>query len=112
MTAAPSDLMKHIGATLCLVVAIVVGAKRAPQDPQDQRRPSRRPSTWCRLTSTSSTKTGHPVTSLEAKDFALTIDGRPRRIASAQYVPSGRGAEPARAAADYYSTNATPRAAG
>ena len=106
MTAAPSDLMKHIGATLCLVVAIVVGAKSAPQDPQDQRPTFKASIDLVPVDVSIVDKTGHPVTSLEAKDFALTIDGRPRKIASAQYVPSGRGAEPAAPVPDYYSTNA------
>jgi VWFA-related protein len=49
-------------------------------------------------------KTGRPVTALEAGDFVLTIDGKVRRIATAQYVPAG---EPSAAApaSTYYSSN-------
>src|SRR3954466_7406859 len=49
-------------------------------------------------------RTGKPVTGLESKDFVLTIDGRPRRIASAQYVPATEppGGPPP---ATYYSSN-------
>ena len=48
-------------------------------------------------------RTGRPVTGLEAGDFALTIDGKARRIASAQYVtPAEPSAPPA---PTYYSSN-------
>jgi VWFA-related protein len=47
-------------------------------------------------------KTGRPVTALEAGDFVLTIDGKVRRIATAQYVAAG---EPRAAAPTYYSSN-------
>jgi VWFA-related protein len=49
-------------------------------------------------------RTGRPVTGLEAKDFVLTIDGRPRRIVSAEYVPAGDGPKTA-PAPTYYSSN-------
>ena len=39
---------------------------------------------------------GRPVTGLTAKDFALDVDGRPRRIVSAQYVSSVRESRAAR----------------
>jgi VWFA-related protein len=50
-------------------------------------------------------RTGRPVPGLEAGDFSLTVDGRPRRVASAQYITSVRDAEPAPAAPAHYSTN-------
>ena len=39
---------------------------------------------------------GRPVTGLAAADFTLDVDGRSRRIVSAAYVPSTRGAVPPR----------------
>src|SRR5688572_24869226 len=50
-------------------------------------------------------RTGRPVQGLEAKDFVLTVDGKPRRVASAQYVASVRGAGPAPATPTHYSSN-------
>jgi len=48
-------------------------------------------------------RTGRPVTGLEAGDFALTIDGKMRRIASAQYVTAVEALAPP--APTYYSSN-------
>jgi VWFA-related protein len=51
-------------------------------------------------------RNGRPVNGLEAADFVLTIDGRPRRIASAQYISAVRDVEtPAAPAPSYYSSN-------
>src|SRR6476646_9995877 len=47
-------------------------------------------------------RTGRPVTGLEAGDFALTIDGKARRIASAQYVTAAEASAPP--APTYYSS--------
>jgi VWFA-related protein len=49
---------------------------------------------------------GRPITSLTAEDFRITVDGDPRRVASAEWVPLG--GTPARAATpppEGYSTN-------
>jgi len=49
-------------------------------------------------------RTGRPVTGLESDDFLLTVDGKPRRIATAQYIPAGEppaGPPPP----TYYSSN-------
>ena len=40
-------------------------------------------------------KTGRPVTDLTAEDFTLAVDGKPRRIASAQFVSVERAIESA-----------------
>ena len=38
-------------------------------------------------------KNGRPVPDLEAGDFTLTVDGKPRRIASAQFIAVDRAVE-------------------
>lgn len=52
-------------------------------------------------------RSGRPVPGLEAADFVLTVDGRPRRVVSAQYIASVRDAEPAPATPtpSHYSSN-------
>jgi VWFA-related protein len=41
---------------------------------------------------------GKPVAGLEASDFAVTVDGQPRRVVSAQFLSSASGGGPARPA--------------
>jgi VWFA-related protein len=100
------EMMKQIAAALILAVALAVVARTAPQDPQEQRPTFKSSIDLVPVDVSIVDKTGHPVTNLEAKDFSLTIDGRPRRIASAQYIPAGRDSGPAEPVPDYYSTNA------
>ncbi len=51
--------------------------------------------------------TGRPVTGLTAADFTLSVDGRPRRIATAEYISSTQElTAPAAATPTDYSTNA------
>ena len=55
---------------------------------------------------------GQPRDGLTAKDFALDVDGRPRRIVSAQYVSSVReNARRPRRRTATFSSNAAPAAA-
>src|SRR5262245_43991738 len=49
-------------------------------------------------------KSGRPVTGLEAEHFVLTVDGKVRRIVSAQYVAAGESAA-GPPAPIYYSSN-------
>ena len=49
--------------------------------------------------------TGKPVTGLEAADFTLKVDGKPRRVVSVQYVPSVREQGPAAPTPEHYSSN-------
>jgi VWFA-related protein len=49
---------------------------------------------------------GRPITGLTATDFALDVDGRPRRIVSAQYVSSVRESAPPAASQTTFSSNA------
>jgi hypothetical protein len=62
------------------------------------RRPSprsSRPSTWCRSDVNVIDKSGRPVPDLAAGDFTLTIDGKPRRIVSAQFISVDRAVDSA-----------------
>jgi VWFA-related protein len=49
-------------------------------------------------------KTGRPVRGLEASDFVLSIDGRPRKIESTQFISSA-SADPPPPTPSYYSSN-------
>jgi VWFA-related protein len=51
-------------------------------------------------------KTGRPVSDLTADDFTLSVDGRPRRIASAQFISASKAGQDAPQALREYSTNA------
>jgi VWFA-related protein len=48
---------------------------------------------------------GNPVPDLQASDFVLQVDGRPRRVVSVQYVPSGRRTGPTADLPTHYSSN-------
>ena len=48
-------------------------------------------------------RTGRPIADLTAQDFALKVDGKPRRIATAQFIAVTRDADRAPIAADYSS---------
>src|SRR6187401_804886 len=50
-------------------------------------------------------KTGRPVSDLTVNDFTLTVDGRPRRIASAQFISVQRAIESAPPKPVEYSSN-------
>jgi VWFA-related protein len=52
-------------------------------------------------------RSGRPVSGLEAADFNLTIDGKPRRLASAQFISLAKHAEEAPAVLLSYSSNAS-----
>ena len=51
-------------------------------------------------------KTGRPVSDLIADDFSLTVDGKPRRIASAQFISVERAIETAPPKPMEYTSNA------
>ncbi len=50
---------------------------------------------------------GRPVTGLTAKDFMLTVDGKPRRISSAEYVSAVRDSKPLAPVPPNVSSNAS-----
>src|SRR5689334_19550581 len=54
--------------------------------------------------------TGRPIADLTAQDFSLKVDGKPRRIASAQFIGVTRGVERTAPEPQGYSSN--PASAG
>lgn len=52
-------------------------------------------------------KNGRPVADLAATDFSLTVDGKPRKVASADFIAVSRIAQPAPPGPANYSSNAT-----
>ena len=51
-------------------------------------------------------KDGRPVANLAATDFSLTVDGKPRKVASANFIAVSRVEQPAPAGPTNYSSNA------
>src|SRR5829696_9941660 len=51
-------------------------------------------------------KSGRPVSDLTVDDFTLTVDGKPRRVASAQFISVQRSVETAPPKALEYASNA------
>src|SRR4051812_15587706 len=52
-------------------------------------------------------RTGRPIADLESSDFTLAVDGKPRRIASAQFISVARSVDEAPPVPLNYSTNVT-----
>jgi VWFA-related protein len=52
-------------------------------------------------------RTGRPIADLESSDFTLVVDGKPRRIASAQFISVARNVDEAPPVPLNYSTNVT-----
>jgi VWFA-related protein len=50
---------------------------------------------------------GRPIRGMTADDFALTVDGKPRRVVTADFVAASRESGKAPATSSHYSTNAT-----
>jgi VWFA-related protein len=89
--------MKHLAicAAACVLAAAVLTAHTPqqtppPQDPQQPAATFRSAVDLVPVDVNIIDKTGHPVTGLEAGDFVLTIDGKPRKVATAQYIAAGR----------------------
>src|SRR5438477_1425925 len=78
----------RITALASLVVVILVSAPRAPRA-QDAQTPSFRAGVEALpVDVTVVDGKGEPIRDLIASDFTVRIDGRPRRVASAQWVAS------------------------
>jgi VWFA-related protein len=116
--------MKHLSfAAVALVLAATLSASAARQDPKPQdpkaqdpkaqNPPPQQPRTTFRtgvdlvpVDVNVIDREGRPVDNLAAGDFVLTVDGRPRRIASAEFIKLGGESGPAPERHAHYSTNA------
>src|SRR5262245_28072228 len=88
-----------------LAIASVATLLLATQDPQ-QPRPTFKSSVDVVPVDVSVVdRSGRPVTDLKASDFTLTVDGKPRRIASAQYISLARPSDDAPQAPLHFSSN-------
>jgi VWFA-related protein len=92
---------------LCAVVPATVALRSAGQDPAPQPQPAATFRSTVELIPVDvdvMDRSGRPVPGLRAEDFVLTVDGRPRRIASAEYIAAGQ--EVGGRAPSHYSSNA------
>jgi VWFA-related protein len=89
--------------TICLCGAVV--AAQAP--PQDPAQPTTFRSTvdLVPVDVNIIDETGKPIAGLEASDFVLKVDGKPRRVVSIQYIPSLREVGPVTPTPEHYSSN-------
>ncbi len=87
-----------LAALLFVVAAATPGAQQAPQPPQAPPQPVFRSGVeTLPLDVTVVNGRGEPIRDLIATDFTVRLDGRPRRVLSAQWVPSASGATSATA---------------
>src|SRR5574339_1106262 len=107
--------MKQLAASLAAVLVltgITIAAQQNPQQAaagQDQQQPAATFKSAVDLVAVDVNiidKTGRPVSGLEAADFTLLVDGKPRTVASAEYIPAVRDVDPSSERPTYYSTNA------
>src|SRR5262245_4168661 len=71
-----------------LVVAGPVDGRAQDAQPQPPTSPSQSTVDLVPMDVAIVDSTGRPVSGLEARDFTLTVDGKPRRVASAEFVSS------------------------
>jgi VWFA-related protein len=90
-----------------LAVAVSLAILAAAQEPQQPARPTFRSTVDLVPVDVSVVdKNGSPVSDLKAEDFTLLVDGKPRRIGSAEFISIVDSVEPAPAKAAEYSSNA------
>ena len=88
-----------LAALLVVIAAGTPGAQQAPPPPQTPPQPVFRSGVeTLPLDVTVVNGRGEPIRDLIASDFTVRLDGRPRRVLSAQWVPSAAGATSATAA--------------
>src|SRR5688500_14928755 len=92
--------MKALAAALLLLLLA------APQDPQPPRTTFRSAVDLVPVDVSVVDRNGRPVSDLAAEDFTLTVDGRPRRIASAQFIAAERATTEAPPKTREYASNA------
>ena len=88
-----------------LAAALVVALAATAQDQQPPRSTFKSTVDLVPVDVSVVDKNGRPVSDLSAQDFALSVDGKPRRIASAQFVAIERGADAVPAKPTEYSSN-------
>ena len=103
--------MKRIAAALSLLALVPLSA--AGQDParppDPQPKPFRSSVDLVPVDVNVVDRTGRPVADLTPQDFALKVDGKPRRIATAQFIAVTREGERTSIVKDY---SANPASAG
>ena len=88
------------------IAALSIAVLAAAQEPQPPRATFKSTVDLVQVDVSVVDRNGRPVPDLAGQDFTLSVDGRPRRIASAQFVPIAASHEPAPARAAEYSSNA------
>src|SRR6476619_766285 len=89
-----------------LAAALGLGVLLAAQDPQAPKTTFKSAVDLVPVDVNVIDKTGRPVADLAADDFSLTVDGKPRRIASAQFISVERAIETAPPKPLEYNSNA------
>src|SRR5258707_2684660 len=87
--------MKAIAAALSLALLALSGVEGPGQEPQAPRTTFKSTVDLVPVDVNVVDKTGRPVSDLAADDFTLAVDGKPRRIVSAQFISVQRGIETA-----------------
>jgi VWFA-related protein len=77
-----------------VVITATVRAQPPAQDPQPPATPFRTSVDLVPVDVNIIDNSGRPVRGLLANDFVLTVDGRPRRISSAEYISTVRDSKP------------------
>lgn len=99
--------MRGSGLLLTILGACLLAGRGAAQQPEQLPTPSFTSSVDVVSVDVNVVdRNGRPVRDLGADDFTLAVDGRERRIASAQFVPFDAPAEPAKSPVPEYVTNA------
>lgn len=107
--------MKRIAAALFLAATAGVSAA-APQQPAAQNPPAPPQTTFKSSVDLVPVdvnvvdRSGRPIADLTTQDFTLKVDGKPRRIATAQFIAVTRDPERAPISRDYSSNPASPGA--
>src|SRR5205809_8135491 len=101
--------MNKLTAALALVAAATLSAQQSAPPAQDAQPPQTFKSAVDLVPVDVNVvdRTGRPIGDLTPQDFTLKMDGKPRRIASAQFIAVTRDLEQPLADADYSSNPAT-----
>lgn len=89
-----------------IAAALSIAVLAAAQEPQPPRATFKSTVDLVQVDVSVMDRNGRPVSDLTGQDFTLSVDGKPRRIASAEFVSIARAAGPVPARAIEYSSNA------